>query len=648
MITARRIQEVDVALDVLGVYEDIRSALNRPAGGGGSGGAGSVSVWGDIGGLLSNQVDLQEVLDAKQTLIDFTPGSIFFAGADGGPAQDNSNFSWNDIDNKLIVGGTIQIFKSGGNAVINETAGELRLSATDNERILLGVTTTFDIELHAPQISWYGATIHTGAATTKGLIIKAAASQSANLLELNSSSGSSGDLAKIDASGNFYTAAASSTFFRSHNAYFGNYGGVPVVSANTSFSADGVFFRSNEVELTHDHQIIWVHLNHEGGTQDLFLGRAAAANLRLGAAAAASPVAQTLSVQNALGTNVAGANLTIAASAATGNAAGGDIDFKTSDAGASGTTLQTLTTKMTLNELGQLIVGKYTGSELADYTLDVRSPESSDVTLLRLGRNDYYGTIGLNGSGFMQFASAGSSHTISIGSSGIGIDGSASFPLEVVSDVGNTHARFGPGSSYSLSLGTQGNGYPWIGDTSGNAFILRTNAADRIFITSGGLVGVNVGITSPDGQFQVNAGAASTVVSIFKAAASQTGNLTEWRNSSGTILSAVNKDGRFQNINGSSHILIGTDITITNENNNRYINLMPNGGGVGIGTATPAAMLDVAGNIFPTTDNTYYLGKNDDDTPKAWKGVIVKDTTNGKYYRVEVISGVVTATDLTD
>jgi len=56
----------------------------------------------------------------------------------------------------------------------------------------------------------------------------------------------------------------------------------------------------------------------------------------------------------------------------------------------------------------------------------------------------------------------------------------------------------------------------------------------------------------------------------------------------------------------------------------------------------------LTGNIYPGADNTYYLGKNDDDTPLAYKGVILKDTTDGKYYRIEVISGVVTATDLTD
>jgi hypothetical protein len=54
------------------------------------------------------------------------------------------------------------------------------------------------------------------------------------------------------------------------------------------------------------------------------------------------------------------------------------------------------------------------------------------------------------------------------------------------------------------------------------------------------------------------------------------------------------------------------------------------------------------GSLFPSADNTYYLGKNDDDSPLAWKGLILKDTTNGRYYRIEVVNGVVTATDLTD
>jgi hypothetical protein len=52
--------------------------------------------------------------------------------------------------------------------------------------------------------------------------------------------------------------------------------------------------------------------------------------------------------------------------------------------------------------------------------------------------------------------------------------------------------------------------------------------------------------------------------------------------------------------------------------------------------------------IEPGADDTYYLGRNDDDTPKAWKGLILRDQINGKYYRVEMLGGVLTATDLTD
>lgn len=69
---------------------------------------------------------------------------------------------------------------------------------------------------------------------------------------------------------------------------------------------------------------------------------------------------------------------------------------------------------------------------------------------------------------------------------------------------------------------------------------------------------------------------------------------------------------------------------------------------IGIGTQTPQAKLDVAGDIYPTTDNTYYVGRFDDDSPKAWRGIILKDTSNGKYYLIRMTGGSVTAVDLTD
>jgi hypothetical protein len=52
------------------------------------------------------------------------------------------------------------------------------------------------------------------------------------------------------------------------------------------------------------------------------------------------------------------------------------------------------------------------------------------------------------------------------------------------------------------------------------------------------------------------------------------------------------------------------------------------------------------GDILPITDDTSYVGKNSITDPKAFKGLILKDTTNGNYYRIEVIAGLLTATQI--
>lgn len=85
--------------------------------------------------------------------------------------------------------------------------------------------------------------------------------------------------------------------------------------------------------------------------RDLFLERAGAANLRLGTGDAASPVAQTLSVQNVLtGTsNTAGGNLTINGSQGTGTGAGGSILLQTASTGTTGSAQNALVTALTLD-----------------------------------------------------------------------------------------------------------------------------------------------------------------------------------------------------------------------------------------------------------------------------------------------------------
>jgi hypothetical protein len=61
-----------------------------------------------------------------------------------------------------------------------------------------------------------------------------------------------------------------------------------------------------------------------------------------------------------------------------------------------------------------------------------------------------------------------------------------------------------------------------------------------------------------------------------------------------------------------------------------------------------SAVLKLGSDLYPNTDNTYYLGKNDDDTPFAYKGLILKDQTTGTYYRLQIDDGSVALIDLTD
>jgi hypothetical protein len=84
---------------------------------------------------------------------------------------------------------------------------------------------------------------------------------------------------------------------------------------------------------------------------DVYLTRAAAASLRLGAADAAAPVAQTLGVQSVVAgtTNTAGTNFTIKGSAGTGTGAGGSLIFQVAPAGSSGTSQNAFATALTID-----------------------------------------------------------------------------------------------------------------------------------------------------------------------------------------------------------------------------------------------------------------------------------------------------------
>jgi hypothetical protein len=96
-----------------------------------------------------------------------------------------------------------------------------------------------------------------------------------------------------------------------------------------------------------------LYLGSTTAASAILTGRSAA-NLTLGLADAAAPVAQTLSVQNVVAgtTDTAGTNFTITGSRGTGTGAGGSILFQTAAASTTGSTQNALATALTIAGTG--------------------------------------------------------------------------------------------------------------------------------------------------------------------------------------------------------------------------------------------------------------------------------------------------------
>jgi len=128
---------------------------------------------------------------------------------------------------------------------------------------------------------------------------------------------------------------------------------------NNEAAGVGAFVGSNGLTgINPSGSITWRVISASGG-EDLYINRRAAANLQFGAADAAAPVAQTLSVQSVVAgtTNIAGTNLTITGSQGTGTGAGGDIIFQVAPASTTGSTQNTLATALRVYNTKTVAVG---------------------------------------------------------------------------------------------------------------------------------------------------------------------------------------------------------------------------------------------------------------------------------------------------
>lgn len=131
-----------------------------------------------------------------------------------------------------------------------------------------------------------------------------------------------------------------------------------------------------------------------------------------------------------------------------------------------------------------------------------------------------------------------------------------------------------------------------------NVLGFATNGVEGMIINASGQVGINA--ATPGAQLAVTPGAAGTIGAIIKGASSQSANLTEWQNSSSTVLAKVDASG---NITGASFtptgfttgsvVFAGASGVLAQDNTNFFWDDTNNY--LGLGIAAPLVPLHVKG-----------------------------------------------------
>lgn len=296
----------------------------------------------------------------------FTSGSVLFADASGRIAQDNSNFSY--ASDKLYLGTTSLL--------------DIRpVSGASNTAVSIGTVDT-QVGNTFVVIGWGAESDNSSAvavgpntrANQSGTAIGNSADAGSFATSIGQSSVASGTNsvavgpATASVSGGIAIGEGASATTQAsclaigNNADVSNYG--TAIGRNTTVDHAGSIAIGNGSRSTAPNQFVAGSDVGPGSSgehyeiTDVYFGSGVQRGDKGSATNAGSGVSYTIHGSGAAGTNNNGGNITVAGGKGTGAGTPGDVIFSTSDAGAAGSTLQTLTQRVWVKgETGQLSVG---------------------------------------------------------------------------------------------------------------------------------------------------------------------------------------------------------------------------------------------------------------------------------------------------